>query len=111
MHAEDLIFYQGCRRKTIEHITELFPHLYVVSALALIIEAIYSGDACTLMVSTQQEHVLWILDLVCEQQANYLQGLPPAIDIVTKHEVVGIWGEATSGKVEKQVVELSMDIS
>jgi len=111
VHTEDLIFYRGRRWKTVEDITELLPELYVVPSLAFIVEAIYPRDAGTFMVSAQQKHVLWILDLVSEQETHYLHGLLPAIDVVTKHEVVGVRREAASGEVLKQILELAMDIS
>lgn len=64
-------------------------------ALTFIIEAIYPVDAGTLVVSSQQEEVLWVLDLVSEQQTDGLQGLFTPVHIVTEEQVVGLWGEAT----------------
>lgn len=44
--------------------TEFTEFTKIFSALTLIIEAVDSIYRCTLMVSTQQKEVLWILDLV-----------------------------------------------
>ena len=51
--------------------------------LTLIIEAIDTVDTGTLMVATQEEEVLWVLDLVCQQQTDGLQGLLASVHIVS----------------------------
>ena len=44
---------------------------------------IYAG---TFMVAPQDEEVLWVLDLVSEQQTNGLQGLLPSVDIIAQKD-------------------------
>ena len=63
--------------------------------LTLIIEAIYPVDAGTLMMASQKKEVLFILNLVCEQEADGLERLLPSVHIVPKEEVVCIWWEAS----------------
>ena len=58
-----------------------------------VIEPVYSVDTGTLVVSAQDEEVLRVLDLVCQQQTDRLQRLLSSIDVVTEEEVVGFWRE------------------
>ena len=56
--------------------------------LTFFIKAIYSVDAGTLVVSSQKEEVLRVLDLVRQKEADCLKGLLPAIHVVSQEEVV-----------------------
>ena len=47
------------------------------------------------MVTSQNEEVLGVLDLVCEQQADGLERLFASIDVVAKEEIVCLRWEAT----------------
>jgi hypothetical protein len=59
----------------------------------LIIEAINSVNLRTLVVSSQQKEVFWVLDFVSEKQANGFEGLSTAVHVVFQEEVVGFrWG-------------------
>jgi hypothetical protein len=44
-------------------------------ARTLVVKAINAVDGCALVVAAQQEEVLRILDLVCQQQTDGLQRL------------------------------------
>lgn len=72
MHGEDLLVDNGSNRQAVEAIGECLPQLDVVAALALIVEAVDAVDGSTLVVSSQDEEVLGVLDLVGEKQANGL---------------------------------------
>lgn len=63
------------------------------------------------MVTTENEEVLWVLDLVCEQQANGFQRLFSSIYIVAEEEVVRLWREATVFKKSEKIVVLTVDIT
>ena len=67
MHGEDLLIDDSCDWKTVEAVREGLPQLDVVPSFAFIIEAVDSVDGGTLMISTKDEEVLWILDLVCQE--------------------------------------------
>eukprot|EP00443_Scrippsiella_acuminata_P029325 CAMPEP_0115212282 /NCGR_PEP_ID=MMETSP0270-20121206/23196_1 /TAXON_ID=71861 /ORGANISM="Scrippsiella trochoidea, Strain CCMP3099" /LENGTH=65 /DNA_ID=CAMNT_0002625991 /DNA_START=453 /DNA_END=650 /DNA_ORIENTATION=+ len=64
MHAENLVVDDGHKRQLVEDFYEEFPHLDVITPLALIVEAVYPRDRSALMVPTQHEKVLMELDLV-----------------------------------------------
>jgi hypothetical protein len=53
-----------CRyRKAVKAVSEMLPQLDVVPSFALVVEAVDTIDACTLMISPQQEEVLRIFHL------------------------------------------------
>ena len=78
------------------------------------------------MVSSQQEEVLWVLDLVSQQQTDCLQALfawkillrleakylrLTSIDIIPEEEIVGLRGESAVLEESQQIRVLSMDIT
>ena len=82
MHAEDLLVDDGCERQHVEDVLELLPHLDVVSALALVVEAVDPVDRRALVVAAQHEKVLGVLDLVGHEQRDTLQPVLTAVDVV-----------------------------
>jgi len=50
--------------------------------LNLIVKSVNPIDAGTLVISTEQEEIQWVLDLIGEQQADRLQGLLAPIHVV-----------------------------
>lgn len=64
MHAQDLVIYQRSNWQTVEAVCENFPQFDTMSTLALVIEAIDSVDGGTLVVTSEEEKVLWVLYLV-----------------------------------------------
>ena len=83
MHSEDLFVDDGSNWQAIEAVGEGLPQLDIISSLALVVEAIDAIDRCTLVVATEDEEVLGILDLVGQEQADGLQGLLSTVDVVT----------------------------
>ena len=65
MHGEDLLIDDSCDGKAVEAVCEGLPQLNVVSSFALIVEAVDTVDGGTLVVSTQNEEVLRVFDLIC----------------------------------------------
>ena len=111
VHGEDLLVDDGSDGQAVEAVGESLPKLDVVSSLALIVETVDAVDRGALVVTTENEEVLRVLDLVCEEQADCLQRLLATIDVVTEEEVVGLWGEAAIFEEPQQVVVLAVDIS
>ena len=64
MHAQDLVVDQGRNGQAIKTVCEDLPQLDAMTALALIVKAVDSIDRCTLVISAQQEEILWVLDFV-----------------------------------------------
>jgi len=73
MHAQNLLINNCGNWQTVEAICEWFPEFDVVSSLTFIIEAVDSVDAGTLMVTSQKEEVLRILDLVSKKKTDSLK--------------------------------------
>jgi len=64
VHAENFFINNSSNRKTVETISESFPELNVIASLALVIETIDSVNRGTLVVSSEKEEVLRVLNFV-----------------------------------------------
>jgi hypothetical protein len=84
MNAENLIIDNSSDREAIETLNELLPELQTVSSFALVIKSIYSVNGAALMISSQQEEILWIFDFVCHHQTNYLKVLLASVYIISE---------------------------
>lgn len=111
MHGEDLLINDGGNGETVEAVGESLPELDVVSALALIVETVDTIDRGTLVVSTQNEEVLGVLDLVCKEEADGLERLLATVDVVTEEEVVSLRGETAVFEETQEVIVLAVDIT
>lgn len=63
------------------------------------------------MVAPEQEEVLGVFDLVGEHEADGLDGLFSAVDVVAQEEVVGLPGEAGVLEELDEVRELPVDVA
>ncbi len=63
------------------------------------------------MVSSEEEEILGILDLVGQQQTNGFHALFASVHIVPQEEIIGVGREATVLKQSQQISELTMDVS
>lgn len=111
MHGEDLLINDGGNGETVEAVGESLPKLDVVSALALIVETVDTVDRGTLVVSTQNEEVLGVLDLVRKEEADGLERLLATVDVVTEEEVVSLRGETAVFEETQEVIVLAVDIT
>jgi len=67
VHGEDLLVNDGCDWQAVEAIGKRLPQLDVVPPLALVVESVDAVDRRALVVTTKNEKVLWVFDLVGEQ--------------------------------------------
>lgn len=111
MHGKNLLVDDSGDRKAVEAIGECLPQLDIVATLALVVEAIDSVDRGALVVTSEDEEVFGVLDLVGKEQANGLKRLLTSVDVVTEEEVVGLRREATVLEESEEIVVLSMDIT
>lgn len=79
--------------------------------LTFVIEPIYTIDASTFVIATQQEKILRIFDLVGKKQANCLQRLFASVNIIAKEQVVGFGWKSTILEQTKQVGILTVYVS
>jgi hypothetical protein len=63
------------------------------------------------VVSAQEEEVFRVLDLVREKQADGLEALLAAVDVVAQEQVVGLGGEATVLEQAEEVCVLTVDVA
>ena len=73
MHGEDLLVNDGSDGQAVEAIGKRLPELDVVPALALVVEAVDAVDRGALVVASQDEEILGVLDLVGQEQADGLE--------------------------------------
>jgi hypothetical protein len=82
VHGKDLLVDNGRNGEAVEAVGECLPELDVVTALALVVEAVDTVDRSALVVAAEDEKVLGVLDLVCEQETDGLERLLATVDIV-----------------------------
>lgn len=111
MHSEDLFINDRSNWQAIEAVCECFPQLDIVPSLALIVESVNAVDGGALVVSTEDEEIFRVLDLVCQQQTYCFKRLFSTIYVITKEQVVGLWWESTVFEETQKVIVLTMDIS
>jgi len=83
VHAQDFLVNEGSNGEAVEAVSEGFPEFDVVSSLALVVEAVNTVDGGALVVSSEEEEVLRVLDLVGQEQANGLQALLASVHVVS----------------------------
>ena len=72
MHAENFLVDEGGDREAIEDVAKDAPESDRVSTFALIVETVNAIDLSTLVIASQKEEVLGILNFVAEKKANCL---------------------------------------
>jgi hypothetical protein len=95
VHGEDLLINDGGDGQAVEAVGKCLPQLDVVASLALIVESVDAVDGRALVVAAQDEEVFGVLDLVCQEKADCLEGLLATVDVVTEEEVVCLRREST----------------
>mmetsp|Transcript_41627 Transcript_41627/g.61077 ORF Transcript_41627/g.61077 Transcript_41627/m.61077 type:complete len:264 (+) Transcript_41627:174-965(+) len=111
VHAENFLVYDGGDGHAVEALREDPPQSHCVPPLALVVEAVDAVDGGAFVVAAQEEEVLRVLDLVGQEQADGLQALAPAVDVVAEEQVVGLRREAAVLEQTQQVVVLSVDVA
>lgn len=111
MHGENLLVNDSSDRKAVKAIGESLPQLDVIATLALVVESINTVDGGTLVVTSKDEEVFGVLDLVGEEQADGLKRLLSSVDVITEEEVVGLGREATVLEESEKIVVLSVNIT
>lgn len=111
MHGENLLVDDSGDRQAVEAIGKRLPKLDVVAALALVVEAVDAVDGGALVITSQNEKVLGVLDLVGKEEANGLERLLATVDVVAEEEIVGLWGEAAVLEETQQVIILPVDVA
>ena len=73
MHAKNFLINQSGNWQAVETVGESLPQLDVVTALALIIEAIDSVDRGAFVVTSKKKEILRVLNFVSEKKTDSLK--------------------------------------
>ena len=79
--------------------------------LTFVVEALNTVYASTFVVASKDEKVLWVFDLVRQQQADGLERLLAAVHIVAHKEVVGFGREPAVLKEPQKIKVLAVDVA
>ena len=91
MDAENLVVDNCGNWEAIEALNKLLPELQGISSFTLIIKPVDSVDGATFVIASQEEEVLWVLDFVCEHEADDFEILLAAIDVITQKQIIAFW--------------------
>ena len=87
------------------------PLVILKKSLTFIIESIESVDGWAFVVSSEEEEVFWVLDLVSKEEADGLQALFSSVNIISKEEIIWLRWETSVFKNSEQIIILPMDIT
>jgi len=110
VYAEDFVVHNGSDGEAVEDHVEGLPQLQTVTELAFIVESINAVDRRALVVATQHEKILGVLNLVRKEEADALETLRSAIYIVAQEKVIGLGREASVFEKTQQIGILSVHI-
>lgn len=111
VHAQNFIIDASSNGLLIEVVSEDFPELDIVSAFALVLETVDSVDAGALVISSEHEEVVGLLDFVGHEQADHFDALLPTVHIIAQEQVVGFRRECALLEQSDQVVVLAVCVS
>ena len=109
--AEDLVVDDSRDRETVEALNKLLPELQRVASLALVVEAIDPVDGAALVVATEEEEVLGVLDLVGQEETDDFEVLLASVDVVSQEEVVRLRREVANLEDSEQIDVLAVDVA
>lgn len=111
MHGENLLVNDRRDWQAIEAVGERLPQLDVVPPLALVVEPVDPVDGRAFVIAAENEEVFGILDLIGKEEADGLERLLAAIDVVAEEKVVGLWRESTVFEETQKVVVLPVNVT
>ena len=110
MHAQYLIFYKSGYWHHIKQFYKASPKSYIVSSTTFIVESVYFWYILALVISTEKEDILGILDLECQEKTHCLYTLLAAIHVITEKKVIGIRYIASILYKTEQIIVLTVDV-
>jgi hypothetical protein len=111
VHAKDLFIDNCSTREAVEAVGKSLPELDTEASFTLVVKAVNPIDRGTLVVSTQDEEIFGVLDLVRQQQTDRLETLLATVHVVAQKDVIGLGWEATVFKETQQIIVLTVDIT
>jgi len=111
VHANDLVTDEGRGREAIEDVAKSLPQIDAIAPLALVVEAVDPANRRRLVVPPEKEKVLWILDLVCEEEADCLKTPLTTVNVVSQEKIIGLRRKPPVVEDSEQIVVLPVHIS
>ena len=112
MNAEDLTFDYCSNTEVIENFSAIFPWVGVsVLSNGLIVETIHGSNLSSLVISSKEGDVGWVLKLETKQELEGLNRVEPSVYKVSHENVSGFWNLTALVEELQKIMELSMDIS
>jgi hypothetical protein len=96
VNAENFSFNDGSDTKIIEYFCAVLPRVGIsVFSNGLIIESVDGGDLSSLMVSSEESNVSWVLQLEAEQELEGLDRVESSVNEISHEDVSGVWNLTT----------------
>ena len=96
MDAEDFTLDNSSDTEVIEDFSAVFPRVSIsVLSNGLVIEAVHGGDLSSLVVSSQQGDVSWVLELQAEQKLEGLDRVETSVNEISHEDVSSVWDLTT----------------
>lgn len=112
MDAENLALDDSADSKVIEDFGAVLPWVGIsVLSNGLIVESIDGSDLASLVVSSKESDVRWVLHLEAEKQLESFNRVEASIYEITHEDVSRVWDFTALVEQFQQVVELSMDVT
>ena len=111
MHAKDLVVDNAGAREAVKAIPKCPPKLDGVPPLALIVESVYAVNARAFMVPSQEEKIFGVLHLIAKHEANCLDALVRAVNIIPEKQVVRLRWETAHLEQPEEVIILPMRVA
>lgn len=98
MDAEDFVVDDGGDWEVLEDVVEHVPNCPLltwdvarIEAIAVIAKTVELVDVGAFVISAEHEKVFPVEDLVTEEEANCLEALKAAVNVISEEEIVGFW--------------------
>lgn len=92
MDTEHLALDNGSDSEIVEDFGAVFPWVSIaILPDSLIVEAVDSGDLPSLVVSSQEGDMSWVLHLEAEEQLESFDGIETSINKISHEDVSGVW--------------------
>jgi len=110
MRTENLLIHHSSTGKAIETIGKSLPKLNSKTALTLVIEPVNAVNGGALVISSKDEEIFGVFDLIRQKEANGLERLLPTVHVIPQEDVIGLGGESAVLKKTEEVIVLPVNI-
>lgn len=111
MNAKDLARNNRSDGETVECVDERLPDLDIAPSLALVVKAVDPRDIGAFVVASEEEEILWVLELVAEKEQYRLERLLATVDVISQEQEVCAWWKPAHLKHSDQVGVLAVDVT